>query len=132
LAGFTSGEGCLFVDIYKSKTITGFNVTLNVRISQHSRDVELLNNIISYLGCGRVTCATGGDCWFVVTKLSDIETKIIPFYNKYNIEGVKALDYADFKKVAEIMKVKGHLTEEGLEAIRKLKAGMNTGRLISV
>jgi len=132
LAGFTSGDGNLFAEIYKSKTRTGFNVTLSLRISQHSRDVELLNNIIIYLDCGRVIFATEGDCRFVVTKFSDIETKIIPFFDKYNIEGVKALDYEDLKKIVEIMKVKGHLTEEGLKAIRELKAGMNTGRLISV
>lgn len=33
-----------------------------------------------------------------------------------------------FLKVAELMKNKGHLTQEGLAQIRKIKAGMNTGR----
>ena len=31
-------------------------------------------------------------------------------------------------KVAELMKEKKHLTGEGLEEIKKIKAGMNTGR----
>ena len=54
--------------------------------------------------------------------------KIIPFFEKYPIKGVKALDYADFCKVAELMKNKAHLTEHGLEEIRKIKSGMNRGR----
>jgi hypothetical protein len=90
-----------------------------------------LKSILTYLGCGRVTNTSRGDCWFVVSKFSDIETKIIPFFNKYSIQGIKALDYADFKSAAEIIKVKGHLTEKGLETIRELKAGMNTGRVIN-
>jgi len=65
---------------------------------------------------------------FIVERLSDLTEKIIPFYDKYRIHGVKALDFADFCKAAEIMKVKGHLTESGLEELRLIKAGMNTGR----
>ena len=37
-------------------------------------------------------------------------------------------DLADFCQVAEMMKVKKHITLEGLEQIRKIKAGMNRGR----
>lgn len=44
--------------------------------------------------------------------------------------GAKAKDFADFKKVAELMDSKSHLTEYGLESIRKIKAGMNRGRSI--
>ena len=65
---------------------------------------------------------------FVATGFTDIVEKIIPFFNKYQIEGLKALDFADFRKVSEIMKVKGHLTDSGLEQIRIIKAGMTTLR----
>ena len=44
-----------------------------------------------------------------VTKIADITQKVIPFFNKYSIVGVKALDFADFCKVAEMMKNKAHL-----------------------
>jgi hypothetical protein len=68
---------------------------------------------------------------FIVRRFSDIDGKIIPFFDKYQIEGVKALDFflrLDFKRAAEIMKVKGHLTQSGLDEIRLIKAGMNRGR----
>lgn len=128
LAGFTSGEGTLSVYIFRSKTKIGFGVTISIRIYQHSMDKGLLQSIVTYLGCGRVDVATRGDCWFVVSKFSDIETKIIPFFNKYSIEGVKALDYTDFKSAAEIIKEKRHLTQSGLDAILKIRSGMNRGR----
>jgi hypothetical protein len=65
---------------------------------------------------------------FVATGLSDIVEKIIPFFNKYQIEGLKVLDFADFCKVAQIMKNKDHLNQAGLEKICVIIAGMNTRR----
>jgi hypothetical protein len=88
-----------------------------------------MKTLIKCLDCGRYTAPSGynhGE--FLVTKFSDIETKIIPFFNKYRIKGVKALDFVDFCKTAEILKIKDHLTEQGLEEIRQIKAGMNSGR----
>jgi len=54
--------------------------------------------------------------------------KIIPLLKKYPILGEKFKDFDDFCKVVEMMKVKKHLTKEGLEQIHIIKAGMNTGR----
>lgn len=64
----------------------------------------------------------------MVSRYSDISEKIIPLFNKYPIAGVKLLDFADFCKVAELMKAGQHLTKEGLAEIKLIKAGMNSGR----
>ena len=64
----------------------------------------------------------------IVTKFEDIVTIIIPFFKKYPIRGVKAIDFADWCTVVEQMKEKNHLTSEGLHQIKKIKAKMNTGR----
>jgi hypothetical protein len=53
---------------------------------------------------------------------------IIPFFDKYKIEGCKFKDFQDWCRAAELMKNKAHLTPSGLEEIRKLKYGMNGGR----
>ena len=47
---------------------------------------------------------------------------------KYPLQGSKFLNFEDFKKVVNIMKVKGHLTKEGLDEIKLIKANMNQGR----
>jgi hypothetical protein len=54
--------------------------------------------------------------------------KIIPFFDKYPLQGDKSLDYADFKRAAAIIKAKGHLTEEGFNQILVIKSLMNKGR----
>jgi len=38
------------------------------------------------------------------------------------------IDYLDFKRVAELMKTKDHLTTLGLKKIKEIKEGMNKGR----
>ena len=127
LAGFTSGEGCFLVIVERSTTKTGWGVKLVFQLTQHSRDYELLKMIIIYLGCGYVI--KDRDSYnFRVTKHDDMVEKIIPYFKKYKIHGVKSLDFSDFSLVAELMKQKKHLTAEGLDQILKIKAGMNRGR----
>jgi len=65
---------------------------------------------------------------FQVTKITDIIEKIIPFFDKYSIIGEKAKDFEDFKRVARMIQSGEHLTLNGLEQIRQIKARMNTGR----
>lgn len=65
---------------------------------------------------------------FRVTAFSDITNKIIPFLCEYPVLGKKSGDFKDFCVIAELMKHKKHLTEEGLKQILSIKAGMNTGR----
>jgi len=128
LAGFASGEGCFLVRIKNSpRNRIGFQVLLAFKLVQHTRDELLMRSLIDYFGCGKAY-KDRESVQFIITKYGDLIEKVIPFFDKYQIEGVKSLDLADFKRVAAIMKVNGHTTESGLEEIRLIKAGMNRGR----
>ena len=128
LAGFTSGEGSFFVHLRKSKTHSlGMQVQLVFKVTQHMRDEQLLLMLIEYLDCGNIY-KKGEIIDFRVSKLSDIINKIIPFFKKYPIYGVKVKGFADWCLVAEMMKENKHLTSEGLKEIKKIKAVMNIGR----
>ena len=130
LSGFVSGEGNFFINIMNSKTKVGKQVVLMFSISQHSRDADLLRYFCDFFACGGYYPRSNRDEGnFSVTKFSDIELKIIPFFLKYPTHGVKALDFADFCKAEEIIKAKEHLTNEGLAKIEKIKSGMNTKRI---
>ena len=111
LAGFTSAEGCFRINIFKATTNIGEAVQLIFHISQHVRNELLMKDLINFFECGRVfreRIALN----FRVTKLDDITEKIIPFYKKYPIVGVKVLDFNDFGKIAEMIKDKKHLTQD--------------------
>ena len=66
--------------------------------------------------------------YFKLKTILILKKKLYPFFNDYPIQGIKSLDFADFKKVAEIIKNKDHLTIEGLAKIREIKNRMNTKR----
>lgn len=131
LAGFVDGDGCFEVIIRESKTAKfGTQVILRFSISQHSRDAELIKSLVKYLACG-VFYEKAYSVEFIVTKLSDILEKRIPFFEKYALQGDKRSNYADFYKVAMLMKDKAHLTPEGLALIKEIRSGMNTDRIYS-
>ena len=129
LAGFSSGEGCFLIGIYKSKTKLGEAVKLTFQITQHNRDEQLMKSLIGFFGCGRVATRSNAMAVdFIVTKFEDLTDKVIPIFKKYSVIGVKSKDFADWCQAADLIKNKAHLTAEGLDQIRKIKAGMNKGR----
>lgn len=65
---------------------------------------------------------------FRVRRFYEIVNIIIPFFDKYPILGVKSLDFADFQKVAELVKNKEHLTSTGFKTIQRINSSMNLRR----
>ena len=89
-----------------------------------------MRSLIELLKTGEIY-RRGDAFYFTVSKFQDINDKIIPFFLKYSIHGVKALYFKDFCLVASMMKDKKHFTKEGLDNIKKIKAGMNRGRKLN-
>ena len=132
MAGFISGEGCFFISLNKGRNKKGVGFNLVFQISQHIRDELLLKSFIAFFNCGYYVKPSNGE-WghFQCTKFSDIYNIIIPFCNQYLIRGVKAKDFSDWIKAAELFNQKEHLTKEGAEKIMNLKSGIgvrSTGR----
>jgi hypothetical protein len=129
IAGFFSGEGCLFINIHKAMDCkTGYSVKLQIRITQHIKDKLLLENISIALGCGNIKKHSKNAIVFIVSGIKNINEKIIPFFTKYDIKGIKLLDFQDFCVAAKIITEVTHITLEGLEKIRKIKSRMNKAR----
>ena len=70
----------------KSKTNkTGYQVVLKFYLSHHTRDIVLMNSLIQFLNCGKLTIIGGSSdvngraVNFVVWKIENIINKIIPF-----------------------------------------------------
>ena len=129
LSGFSEGESCFYISIYKSnKSKLGLAVQLVFKLTQHSRDIELLQGISKYLGCGRIEKRKSDACDFTVTSFKSFEEKIIPFFVKNPLYGSKSLELEAFNKAFLIIKKKEHLKKEGLEELKKIKNSMNTKR----
>jgi LAGLIDADG endonuclease len=128
ISGFVNAEGNFDPGIkVQDNCKTGFQVYLRFRVTQHVRDTKLMELLIKYFGAGRIENSRQV-VNFVVGNFSDLTQIIIPFFKKYPLVGIKQLDYLDWCKIANLMTLRSHLKPEGLEEIRILKAGMNTGR----
>ena len=130
IAGFVTGEGCFFVKTSQSKTHKlGLSVGLNFIVVQNIRDIGIMEEIKTIFDCGSITInESSAVVRYSVSKLSDVQNKIIPFLDKYSIIGEKVKDYEDFKKVSNLMTNKSHLTKEGLDEILAIKSKMNFNR----
>jgi hypothetical protein len=128
VAGFASGDGSFWISIRVSKAFqAGGRVTLVFVLTQHVRDEQLMKKFIDYFGCGQSYSYKDYAEFKCQTFLDNYE-KILPFFRKYPIIGVKSGDFEDWCKVAELINLKAHLTTEGFDQIRQIKAGMNRGR----
>ena len=88
--------------------------------------------LINYLGSGQIykypdKLAVS----LIVVNFSQINNKIIPFFENNSLNGVKLFDFLDWCKIAKLMSEGSHLTllrREGLNIIKTIKSGMNKGR----
>ena len=134
LTGFVDGEGCFFINSHKYnytlKDGRKEKVWLTFQITQHSRDILLMQSIIKYFDCGRVRDRKSTPTIdFLVNSHLDITSKIITFLEKYPLQTVKQKDFKDFCLAAKIIGNKEHLTVQGLAKIKSIKDGMNKKRL---
>jgi hypothetical protein len=126
MAGFVTGEGCFFIKLTKGRNKAGVGVQLVFQVSQHQRDEELLRSFVTYFNCGNYNHPLKKEWgYFQCTKYSDNYDKIVPFFIKHPIQGVKAKDLADWIKAAEIIKTGDHLSPGGSSDNISLKRGMN-------
>jgi hypothetical protein len=81
IAGFVSGEGNFDVRITQSTNKIGYRVQLRFRITQHERDIKLMESIILKLGSGSIyKYPKVSAVSITIVKISDITNIIIPFF----------------------------------------------------
>ena len=134
LSGFVSGDSSFIVSIEKNNSKIGRRIRLIFGTCLHIRDKALLIGIANYfniLNDKNIYDSEKRETSLLqIRNFEVIENKIIPFFNKYPILGVKSLDFIDFKQVAELIKNKEHLSEPGFSKIIKIVEQMNLDRKI--
>ena len=129
ISGFISAEGNFDVRIPSTNSKLGYRVQLRFRVSQHDRDFKLMEKIVEYFGSGKIYKYGGKSAVsLTIVDFADITNIIVPFFNKYPILGIKLYDYLDWCKIHNLMINRLHFTVQGIDSIRNIKSGMNTGR----
>ena len=143
VSGFTSGDGSFHLNLKKSDGILSHRVSLRYSINLNIRDAEVLKGLVSYFSHfnkpntevkvklnpeNQYVSKSNNTVSLAITKISELMEVIIPFFEEYPIQGLKSLDFSDFKKVALMVVSKEHLTIEGLNKILEIKLNMNKHR----
>ena len=104
VAGFVCGEGCFFVEIFKSKTHnTGHQVKLRFQISQHERDKHLMELIMQFLGSGTLYKSSRYPVVdLTIVRFKDLIEKIIPLFFKISISWRKKFRFSRLMRSCEI------------------------------
>ena len=133
IAGLTDGEGCFFVNIWKTPTYrAGAQVQMHFHIKMQERDRELLERVRNTLQCGEVyfqkeVRTNHCQCYrYTVSSRKDIVSKIIPFFKQNSLQTAsKRSNFKLFCQIARLLEKDVHKTAKGIEIIRALKVQMN-------
>jgi len=109
IVGFTKGDGSFTLGFRNRKDFSlGATCFPLWKITQHKRDIILLECIKTSLDCGSISDVGRDSFDLTVYGLLTITDKVIPFFTDYQFHGAKALDFRDFCKGIDIMNQRGH------------------------
>lgn len=130
ITGFVDGEGCFHVGINPHEEMTtGYQVLPEFTVVQHKRDVQVLYALKDYFGCGVVRTNHGDRMAYRVRGIKHLLEHIIPFFIKHPLKSKKNVDFKKFRKILLKIETGDHLTQEGIEEIRRIAQQMNRGSL---
>lgn len=132
ILGFTDGEGCFSVGVIKNLTTKfGTQIFPEFVITQSAKSLSALEEIKKFFNCGKIFVNKRYDNHneylyrYCVRSLHELETKIIPFFEKNKLRTYKQNDFLIFKKVVKLMLNKKHLDLNGRDKILVLISQMN-------
>ena len=126
IVGFVDGEGCFHVGINSHPEMTaGFQVLPEFTVVQHERDVQVLQALKAYFGCGVVRRNNGDRMAYRVRGHEHLSKNIVPFFEKHLLKSRKRVDFIKFREIVNLMSRGEHLTREGVEKIRAIAEEMN-------
>ena len=130
VVGFVDGEGCFHVGLNAHPDISaGHQVLPEFTVVQHERDIQILHALKAFFGCGVVRRNHGDRMAYRVRSPEHLLRKILPFFMAHPLKTKKNIDFLKFRDVLLLMENDGHLTREGMDAIRAIASEMNTRKL---
>ena len=136
IAGFVDGEGCFFVRLYKKKRKKWLEIpyyTPEFSIKIREDDWHILQRIKHTIGCGKLIRKKekhrhNRSVGFVVYKKLDLIEKVVPFFDKYPLQGKKKVDFNLWKEAVLMWKNNIHRTKDGVKRLEKIKEEINKFR----
>ena len=132
VVGFTDGEGCFYIGIYRHPEMSvGYQVLPEFRIVQHKRDVQLLHAIKRFFKCGVIRVNRDDRMELRIRKLECLRM-VVDFFQKHPLKTKKNVDFRKFAKVIRWMGKGKHLNTDGVIEIAKIALETNTGNHVEI
>jgi len=132
IVGFVDGEGCFSISIFKNKTTkSGIQIFPEFVVTQSAKSLSVLEELQLFFECGAIYENRRTDNHrenlyrYCVRPVSDLRTKIIPFFDEFVLQTAKRHDFVIFCEVLELMIRKEHLNPKGIDKIKALASTMN-------
>ena len=132
ISGFTDGEGCFVISVIRNSTTRfGKQIFPEFVITQGAKSLSALETIKKFFRCGSIVLNKRYDNHnehlyrYCVRSISELNEKIVPFFDKFPLRTYKRKDFTLFKKVIKMMSRKQHLEERGWNTILEFASKTN-------
>jgi hypothetical protein len=125
LSGFALGEAS-FMLVCRPRGDYGRKWKVSAAFNVSQKDRTPLDLFCQTLRCGSIRRAGNGGWYWEVNRLSDIRSRIIPFFERFPLVGTKADDFARFRRAVALLS-KGTLSDSDYVAVLELREQMNGG-----
>lgn len=131
IVGFVDGEGSFHVAVYQDPRMkVGVKFIPEFHVSQHVTSRAVLDALVQSFGCGYVKANHPKNFRdrtyvFVVRDRNDLIKKIIPFFQRHQLQTEKAKNFSLFAAIVQKMANGHHLTKSGARAVLMMSYRMN-------
>ena len=131
VCGLVDGEGSFHIALYKDAQMrVGTKAIPEFHVSQRVSSRRVLDELVRFFRCGYVkvnhrTNPKDVTYVYVVRDRTDLLTKIVPFFEKYQLQTEKRNDAGIFATVVRLMSQRRHRNARGMRQIITLAYKMN-------
>ena len=130
VTGLTEGEGCFCISLaVRAKLRVGLEVRPSFSLSLNQKDLELLEDLQSFFGCGWIRESKGDRTFkYEARAINDLLGTILPHFERFPLRGCKAKSCAGFLHVCRMIEQGDHLQRDGLREIISVAYQINLGK----
>lgn len=122
LSGFADADASFQIKIIDRINRIKPEIRLNFQIDQKNKDILIL--IKNYLG-GNIGYRSLQDTYYYGSTSFGSAKKVINYFDEYTLLSSKFINYLKWRKAYLLIQHRDHLTESGIDKIKKLKLSMN-------
>ncbi len=122
LSGFADADASFQIKIIERINRIKPEIRLNFQIDQKNKDILVL--IKNYLG-GNIGYRLSQDTYYYGSTSFGSAKKVINYFDEYTLLSSKFINYLKWRKAYLLIQHRDHLTESGINKIKKLKLSMN-------